>query len=64
MADVPLGKSVNVTLIGPGEVDAPTNVSVIAAETIPLGGNPPADTTLTDKLAAPLPDAGLTCNHG
>jgi hypothetical protein len=34
------------------------------AATVPFGGNPAADTTLTDRFADPLPDAGLTCSHG
>ena len=36
---------------------------IVAATLLPTG-NPPTNTILTDRLADPLPDAGLTCSHG
>ena len=44
--------------------DAPVNTSVIAPVTVAPAGSPPAETTLRDRFADPLPDAGLTCSHG
>ena len=45
--------------------DAPVIVSVIVAgDRARSPASPPTDTTLIDRLADPLPDAGLTCSHG
>ena len=63
-ADVPLKKSERVTLIGPGELDAPTSVRVIVPAMTPPVGSPPTDTTLSDRLAGPLPDEGVTWSQG
>ncbi len=64
LADVPFGMRFSVTAIGPAVVDAPASVNVIAPVTLLPIGNPPTNTILTDRLADPLPDAGLTCSHG
>jgi hypothetical protein len=37
---------------------------VIAPFTVAPAARPPAETTLRERFAEPVPDAGLTCSHG
>ena len=56
--------NVNATLIGPAASKAPVTTNVIAPFTVAPAARPPAETTLRDRFAEPVPEAGLTCSHG
>ena len=65
LADVPFGMSVSVTVIGPGAFAAPVRRQRDrAGDGARRAATRRLATTLTDRLAEPVPDAGLTCSHG
>src|SRR5919109_494441 len=63
-ADVPVGKSVRRTAIGPGLFDEPLNVKMMAPSIVPMGGTVASGTTLIVSSAGPVPDVRSTTSQG